>query len=849
MLLLCLVAISTKAQRLSHDFQGSSLSEALIWIDNAQDNYKLNFIFDELEDFTVTTQLKNVSVRDAVRQVCGFYPMHLTFDEQDIYIECIQKADTKLSGRITNENGQPIAYASVSLFSLSDSVGGDSQSPTFLTGGVSNEAGDFVIPCKAQKVIARITCIGYKTIEATYSMGHIGEIRMQPDKYALQGVEVKGSKRLVYATDRGLKVNVRGSYLEQFGSVSDMLTHLPLVMSDGSVAGRGTPEIYINNKKVRDNSELERLRADEILSAEIITTPGAEYGAEVTSVIRLKTIRKSGEGWSGSASATYRQGEQWTGRLNAALNYRTRNGMDFFAKGVVTEDNSLMTYPAKTELKTSSTWNYEKDMKWHNRNRYYHIDFGWNWDISDKHSVGITYSLNSYLNGSRSNIEQGEKVSQNGILKDDVQTSTVTDWIPKMSHSLNAYYVGEIGKWKFDFSGDYYGNQNLSEMNGFANGVQNATSKTHNKSTLLAEKLVITAPVPKGNLTFGEEVSNVDRSSDFRQNGFSTDNLVHQQTTTWSIFGSYGLRIKKFTLNASLRWQNEHNRYEQNGLYVAETSPDYHVLIPRVAASYSTGSGWTHTLSYEHSRLNPPYNWLSSSVTYAGKYEYRSGNPFLKPQTHRAVSWESQWKWLYVGLGYDHVRNRYNDFKTAYDDSGHPGIILMSFTTVPKIDFYQLILSASPKIGIWQMNYTAFFNVADADLEPLGITHNFKGVYSNFSLDNTFTLPKDWTVNVQMSLVPYHKSEYRIAKTAGSLDFRISKQLLKGKSLRIALVASDILHTSVNRGTAYNGIGYRSESDIYRDQRRIGLDLSWKFNATKSRYKGSHAGQSERNRL
>jgi hypothetical protein len=202
-----------------------------------------------------------------------------------------------------------------------------------------------------------------------------------------------------------------------------------------------------------------------------------------------------------------------------------------------------------------------------------------------------------------------------------------------------------------------------------------------------------------------------------------------------------------------------------------------------------------------------------------------------------------------VGLGYDHVRNRYNDFKTAYDDSGHPGIILMSFTTVPKIDFYQLILSASPKIGIWQMNYTAFFNVADADLEPLGITHNFKGVYSNFSLDNTFTLPKDWTVNVQMSLVPYHKSEYRIAKTAGSLDFRISKQLLKGKSLRIELVASDILHTSVNRGTAYNGIGYRSESDIYRDQRRIGLDLSWKFNATKSRYKGSHAGQSERNRL
>lgn len=28
-----------------------------------------------------------------------------------------------------------------------------------------------------------------------------------------------------------------------------------------------------------------------------------------------------------------------------------------------------------------------------------------------------------------------------------------------------------------------------------------------------------------------------------------------------------------------------------------------------------------------------------------------------------------------------------------------------------------------------------------------------------------------------------------------------------------------------------------------------GIDISWKFNATRSRYKGSHAGQEERNRL
>ena len=38
LLLLCLIAMSAKAQQLSHDFQNVSLSEALIWIDNAQDH-------------------------------------------------------------------------------------------------------------------------------------------------------------------------------------------------------------------------------------------------------------------------------------------------------------------------------------------------------------------------------------------------------------------------------------------------------------------------------------------------------------------------------------------------------------------------------------------------------------------------------------------------------------------------------------------------------------------------------------------------------------------------------------------------------------------------------------------
>lgn len=840
LLLLCAIVCIAQAQKLTRSYQAQSLSRVLEDLNAATDRHEISFVYNDLEDFTVTCHFERLNLEDALMKVVGFYPVRIVRDGERYYVECTHKTERHLKGRLTDEHQQPLAYANISLLSPADS--------SLIGGGVSNEAGDFVIPTDAYRVIVKCSFIGYETIWHTCEVGDIGSFQMKPDSYTLKGVTVKGAKRLVYSTDKGLVANVQGTVLEQFGSVSDMLTHLPLMMSDGSVAGRGKPEIYINNKKVRDESELDRLRADEILSAEIITNPGAEYGAEIRSVIRLKTVRKAGEGWSGNFAGTYRQGEQWYGRLNAALNYRTRNGMDFFAKGNITESNSLMTYPSKSELIGSSTWNYENNMNWHNRFISYYTDFGWNWEINEHHSVGVTYTLNSLIKGSRSNNEQDEKVWQEGLLTDNVHTSGVTNEKPKLSHSINAYYVGEIGKWKFDFSGDFYRNQNLREMSGYDNGQLSASSTTHNKNRLLAEKLTVTAPVPKGSLTFGEEVSNVDRTSDFTQNGFSADNQIHQKTTTWSLYANYGLNIKEFTLNASLRWQNEHNSYEQNGQYIDEVSRNYHVLIPRISASYVSGN-WNHTLSYNSHRLNPSYSLLSSSVDYAGKYEYRTGNPFLQPQTHDIISWESRWKWLYAMLKYDYTRNVYTDFHTIYDEIEHPGVELMDFRMIPSIQTIALVLNVSPKIGIWQMNYTATFDFSDWELEPMGITQNFKGVQIEFNLDNTLTLPHSWLFNIQAYILPAADQGFNQSSAAYRLDFRLSKQFLKDKSLSVALVANDILHTSNFKTIQYNGIGYRCEVDVYRDQRRVGLDLSWKFNAAKSRYKGSHAGQSERDRL
>ena len=840
-LVACLcMATAALGQRVTRSFNDVSMSEALKWLNERSGEYNISFLYNDLEDFRVTTTVKSKPVPDAIQQLIGFYPIKMTVQGKEIAVECPLREATRYKGTVLDEMGQPLPYANVALLSPRDS--------TLITGGVTNESGLFVIPCEQTGVLARITYVGYRPVYRHCKTPHLGIIKMHPDKYALDGVTVKGAKQLVRATDRGLLANVQGTVLEQFGSVTEMLTHLPLMMSDGKIAGHGTPEIYINNKKVRNKAELDRYRADEILSAEIITNPGPEYGTEVTSVIRLKTIRKAGEGWSGNFSAYYRRSKENYANVNAALNYRTRNGMDFFARGYLTQNNTRIDGTSQDQLQASSTWDYQKEASWLFKVKYYFADLGWNWEINDRHSVGVTYTAFNYLGNSLTRREMDEQTWQDGILVDGGHSMTNTVQKPRMSHTVNAYYVGNVGKWNIDFSADFYQSTSLKEMEGGTEGSTSVSSQTKSNDRLLAEKLILTAPVPKGELTFGEEASSVHRTQDFIQSGFSSDGHVRQQTYIWSLFANYALKLGKFSMNAGLRWQNEYNQYESDEQRNAEMSPDYSVLIPRLSVAYNT-ENWQHRLAYRSTRLNPHYQLLSTMVNYRSKYEYDTGNPFLKPQTNHFFTWTTVWKWIYAEVFYECHKNSIRSFQTAYDDVNHPGVVIMDYRNTPKMEYYGVVLNFSPKVGIWQMNYSAELFFCNDDVYPLGINHKWNGLISQFSLDNTFTLPHDWLLNANGRILPYNESGPCQTQASGSLNVRVSKQFLKDKSLNVAIVAKDILHTQSTERIAYGGINFRTQYYEYKDARLVGIDVSWKFNATRSRYKGSHAGQDERNRL
>ncbi|MBR1917556.1 MAG: TonB-dependent receptor, partial [Bacteroidaceae bacterium] len=208
-----LVIIASHAQRITREYNNVSFSEALRQLSEESKDYSISFLYDELEDFRITTAVSAKNIPDAIRQMIGFYPIRMEVQDKDIAVECVQKATSRYKGTIIDEQGRAVGYANVMLLSTKDSA--------FITGGVSNESGLFVIPCEQQPVLARISFVGYKTVYKICHTTDIGTIRMQPDTYTLGNVTVRGERPNYQMGGHGLTVNVQGTMLSEAGTAND----------------------------------------------------------------------------------------------------------------------------------------------------------------------------------------------------------------------------------------------------------------------------------------------------------------------------------------------------------------------------------------------------------------------------------------------------------------------------------------------------------------------------------------------------------------------------------------------------------------------------------------------------
>ncbi len=838
--LFCALTLCAQAQRITRQYQNESLSKVLEDLNTATNDKTIYFIYDELEDFTVTSQFKNLPIDEAVREVIGFYPMKVTYDHDNIFIECTQKEDTKVIGRIVDESGKPIEFANISL-----------HNDGFVNGGVSNENGDFVIPCKAQRITLKVSYIGYKTITRDIGVGNIGTITLQPETYMVKGVEIKGEIPQYKPTTGGMTVDVQHSLLHDIGNADDLLSMIPMVQGrDGKfeVLAKGEPEIYINNKKVRDKSELKQLKSVDIKSVDVITAPGAKYNAEVNAVIRIKTLKPQGDGFSLMATSDTRKNNKWNNYSDLTLKYRT-GGLEAFANVALDNGHYSNDQDIDQELHISKDlFNVHAELPVRSTWTQLQYKAGLSYDFNADHSIGLSFSSQKNLYN-RFSSDMTQQYLKNGTFDGNVRLLTDIREEDKPVWEMNTYYVGKVGKLGIDLnatvlrreSEDNNNQQELSEEL----GNRTITTLTKDKNTMVAGKLVLDYPVWKGVLSGGSEVT----STESQGHNLNQENIIPESDTEMKEkniagFAEYEVQLGQWHLNAGLRFEHVSADYTSFGIRQEEPSRTYNDWFPNLSAAWQKGK-WGAQLSYSKRITRPPYNMLTSMVVYDSRILYEGGNPLLRPSVRHSIDFNLTYSWLTFVTGYTRENDFFTHVGNIYDEENE--IAIFQPDNFDHQDRVYATLVASPKLGFWQPQATLHYYQQMFDAEKYGAPKKLNKPEFSFNLNSWFVINPTAKALLQVNYTGSNHWGFMYRGCNFMVNARLQKSFLNER-LSATLYANDIFRTAKTKVTTYYAIGQTAQ-DYYTYTQCVGLTLSYNFNASNSKYRGTGAGNDEKSRL
>lgn len=583
-----------------------------------------------------------------------------------------------VSGKLVDETGQPLAFANVVLLSLPDSA--------FVSGTISGEDGAFSLQTTGENQIVKISSIGYKTVCKPVSPENIGIVQLVSDTQMLSEVVVKADLPVTRIKGDAMVTMVQGSILEKAGTGEDLLDKLPGVSADDGevrVFGAGAPEIYINGRKVRDNSELNQLSSDNIKSVEVVNNPGSRYDATVNSVIRIRTKEPQGEGFGFDNRFYTEYRYDWTVRDIFDFNYR-KGGFDLSGMLSGNDGRSENNKCIVQETFLDRTWKQESQL-----NERVHIQnlsamLSLNYQFNEKHSWGMRYNFD------RSPRYHDEINMQTNVAQDNVpyEKSSSIGWQnhESSSHTLNTYYNGQVGDWHIDFNADgiWQDNRISQEMVDEiipADGErkeQTVTSVSNDENTLYAAKLVAEHPLWKGNLSLGGEYTYTNRLNSYSNvEGILDDDESRIRENSFALFAEYDFRISRLQVRAGVRYEHLASDYFEEDKRIDEQSRTYDNVFPSVSLSLPVGKVQLQ-LSYAGSIYRPSYWMLRSNTTYINRYTYESGNPLLKPSVINRLSFNASYKWLYFNTRYIHGRDAILQLSQTYSDDD-PTASLFSF--------------------------------------------------------------------------------------------------------------------------------------------------------------------------
>ncbi len=694
----------------------------------------------------------------------------------------------------------------------------------------------------------------------------------------LSGVVVKGRLPKTRVKGDAMRTRVAGTILEKAGTVSDALSKIPSLEAerDGGVKvlGRGDAEVYINGRRVQDMKELSRLRSDQIQHVDVVQNPGARYAASVKAVVRITLKKAQGEGLSFQNSTQFMY--QYGGSLNNnfTANYRT-GGLDVTGsfwvgtynhyKGL--QVNDMLYYVGPNQVTGHST--QEIRHPWHAWSPQLQL----NYMVNENHTFGAYYKYDR----TPSSETKGDYLTdmfEKGILTERSASYIWQDQSVK-KHIFNAYYNGKVGELGIDMNIDglFDDTKTPGRTTEQTTAVQSVAvpqqqthrtieSNTNSGNNFWASKLIFSYPILKGNLSVGGEYSYNHRTDayTFHASDYvpvkATDTEINEKSA--AAFVEYGRQFGKVFAQAGLRYEHLKNDYFNFGKREDEVCRNYGDWFPTATVSAPIGK-MQLSLSYRRDIQRPAYSSLTSSTMYANRYTYQSGNPYLKPTYTHSLVMNAAYQWANLTVNYGRIKNSETMSTEPFPGSTDPLISLVRpINSEEDYNQLSLSLSARPTINFkistfncsWHPMWYAFtvfqnYKTPTAD----GIIKTLNDPYVTLVWNNDIELPHSFrlTANAQWAT----KGDYNnFSITAQRFDLTLGIQrdfnLRRLGILTLDVRCVDVLNTNKTEAVIY---GIRELSTANPARRTFLVNLNWKFNEARSKYRGSGAGEKQKARM
>jgi iron complex outermembrane receptor protein len=760
-----------------------------------------------------------------------------------------------ISGKITDEKGDPLTGAVAELRNASDS--------TLAKVNVADVEGKFSFTnVKEGNYYLKTSLTGFTQYSGSSfsydgsSQKQLPAVKMVVSPTTLNQVEVSAIKPLVEIRSDKTVFNVENSINSVGSTAYELLQKAPGVVVDNndnvSLKGRGGVLVQIDGKDMRLSTEelgnyLRSIQSTDVESIELISNPSSKYDAAGTGgIINIKLKKNKNYGTNGSLSLAYATQKYSKYTTSASVNNRSKKFNIYSNYGLTwgTRQNEFYLYREQNPYIMDQGSINKRSGPMHN------YKAGVDYTLNKKNSFGVMVIGNySYIDGtteSENHIKDFVSHETDSILHSD---QTMTNLVNNINLNLNHHYNDTTGHdLMTDFDYGYYdGNRDNYQPNIYTTpdgitvlGANYNRSITPTVIKILTLKSDYSQNLWKGKLGLGFKISGVstDNIYDFYDinDGIETIDLSRSNHFVYTenvnaLYVNYQRTINKFDLQAGVRMENTGS----TGDLVSATSTtedkyvkrDYTDFFPSAGITYNVNKDNSVGLIYSSRIDRPNYQELNPFVFKLDELSYRKGNPFLDPQYSNTFELSHTYKYMITtSVSYSHTR----DFFAQITDTLPGGISYITTENLASEDVLGGNISASLQPLKWYSLYinAGVYNQAyDADFGN-GKTINTSLTAFNLYMQNTIKLPKNFSLEIS----GWYNSGgvwggSFVNDEQGSLDLGLQKKLFH-EHATVKLAYTDVLNTAPwNSYNTYGGIVIKVhgnwESQLFR------ASFTWNF--------------------